>query len=143
MVSEPCFVQQRRAQRRCDTNIDNVRAAVGEPADPVWPLTAQNDIIVELIVPASVDAVVCEVVIDLDVELLAIGIRVVSNQRFVVENRIAHSARQQPRMDAHSESIAVGVEKVVRHRHCSQGLGEESLIVELRRPLRIPRRPAW
>src|SRR6185295_10343477 len=100
------------------------------PADSVGPLAAQNDVIVHLSAPASVDAVLCEVVIDLDIEPFAIGIRVVSNQSFVIESWIADSARQQPLMDSHGESIAVGVEKVVRLRHCSQRLGEKSATVK-------------
>src|SRR6185369_5960875 len=88
-----------------------------------------------------VEAMLCEVVIDLDIELLAIRIRVVSNQRFVIKSRIADSAGQQPLVDSHVETIAVSIEKIVRIRHCPQRLGEISTTVKCSRPLRVPYRP--
>ena len=84
-----------------------------------------------------------EVLIDLEIELLAIGIRIISNQCFVIESRIADSSRAEPLVHSHRQAVAVSVEKIVRRRHCRQHFGEGSRLVKCRRPLRVPRRTGW
>src|SRR5215475_9313265 len=96
MVSKPRFVEQRGTDRRCDPQSYDRRPPIGGPVDSLLPLARENNVVIPLRGPASVDAVLFKVVVDLDIELFAVRVGVISNQRFVVKSRIPDFKRPQP-----------------------------------------------
>src|SRR4030095_9867191 len=80
-----------------------------------------------------------EVLIDLDVELLAIRVRVVSNKRLVIKLRIPDFARQDVSVVRFNDAIATKIVlEVIRLRKGSQDLSEVSGLIKAARSPGIP-----